>query len=185
MEDKRVVYHEVLSEGVRRATNTRTRIIRHTLGDDSLRYYVECVDHAEEAEVAHRAAADEASRRPYRFCSQCAEESGMTLPEDEVAPVGSANAGMCDACGGYHTPTTLFGHIDAPRSRWIRLCKSCQVLARASVESAFAPLIAARRDQWRGMSAKQRRRVAARHVIGDWRRPASEREKVEWADAPE
>lgn len=165
--------------GKRAVTNTTSQMVRLTMSDGTYGYYVECLDHGQSKPQPHRQAATESMRKPYRVCEVCAEESGMAPPKEIRIRMDAANAGICDGCGQLRQPTTLYGHLQVPKRKWVRLCKECQSPenpARKGFLEKFKRHFEAWEKQWDGMSKAERQRAAARLVIGSWRTPKFETE---------
>ncbi len=67
-------------------------------------------------------------------------------------------------CGHLARNPIWVGHVDAPGGKSLPVCRSCvdDPYVRQAFVEAFKPHIEARRETYRGMSARERKKIADR-----------------------
>lgn len=143
-------------------------------GSDWMLYTITCEEHGGKCEVFTLRDADHASVYPYAWCMDC-HENFYGTPKRKARSNGRkvdmANAGTCDrviGCGTHRQLTSMFGHVDAPRSEWVRLCKDCQTPggpARQRLDKRLEAYVDASKAVWKGMSKKRRQTIMHRMAI--------------------
>ena len=132
-----------------------------------------CTDHGESSPPRpNRTDAFRASRFSQGWCTQCQELLGIEKPE--YLPSTASNCQECELCGVYSTKVTAHGHLDS--SDVVFACLECRKTEKFKklYEKRFAEAIQKRREEWKGMSRKERKSAFSRIAAVGGRKGKSE-----------
>lgn len=163
---------ETIQVRKRRSTGTTSRVERIS-DDDNTFYVLSCLDHGSQTTQSTFKDALAIAQNPQGWCSTCKQLYATDVGRREEKANFDHNEGVCDpdiGCGRQAGMTTLFGNLSAPRTEWIRLCKSCQDpegRPRADLRNHFMSYEVRNREEWKengGMNRRERERALSRQA---------------------
>lgn len=141
--------------------NGITRTIVETMRRKDRLFVAVCTNHGGYSQpTPYREAAHRSARFPQGWCEGCQKLLGISFPAGFAKPAG--NARQCELCDAFSSRVMLCGHVDGKDA--ILVCPECRKTEgyRKLYTERFGELVEARRENWDGMSKKERRMVLKR-----------------------
>lgn len=144
-----------------RYRNGMTRTIVETMRCEDRLFVAVCQNHGYSSTATpYREAAHRSARFPQGWCEGCQRLLGIHFPAGFGKPAG--NSRQCELCDTFSTQVMSCGHVDSAKS--ILVCPACRKTEayRKLYTKRFGKLVKERREDWKGMSRKQRKMALKR-----------------------